>query len=109
MWLKKIFRIKTKIDRLAEKKKELVLERDKLVRDMRSRNSKRDTKITILTNAGQTDYENTMKKVGELNLRIDKAIRDIGSEQIYVNEVADAEKQEHMKTIKDEKGAWVDE
>lgn len=97
-FFKNLFRKKTKIDKLARRKKNLVLERDKLLRDMRNRNSKRETKIDILTNAGQTDFENTNKKVDELNLLIDKARRDIDSEQTYVNEVADREKQEYIKT-----------
>lgn len=102
MFLSKIFRRKTKIDKLARHKKDLVLERDKLLRDMRNRNSKRETKIDILTNVSQTDFENTNKKVAELNLLIDKARRDIDSEQTYVNEVAEREKQEFMAELKDE-------
>lgn len=100
-------RNETKIDKLARHKKELVLKRDKLQRDMRSRNSKRETKIAILENAGQTDYENTQKKVIEINRQIDKAIRDIESEQIYVNEVANGEKKEYLKAQKDNKGGTL--
>ena len=95
---------KTKIDKLARNKKELVLKRDKIQRDMRNRNSKRETKIAVLENASQTDYENTQKIVVELNRQIDKAIRDIDSEQIYVNEVANGEKKEYLKAQKDNKG-----
>ena len=98
-----LFRRKTKIDKLARKKKELVLLRDKLQRDMRNRNSKRETRITILENASQTDYENTQKRVVELNRKIDKAIRDIDSEQIYVNEVANDEKKTYLEAIEEEK------
>lgn len=102
MLLKKLLRKETKIDKLARRKRELVLLRDKLERDMRNRNSKRETKIAILENASQTDYENTNKKIVELNRQIDKSIRDIDSEQLYVNEVADGEKQEHIKAVKEE-------
>ena len=69
---------------------------------MRERNSKRETKISILENASQTDYENTQKKVVKLNRKLDKLVRDINSEQIYVNEVADAERNEYLKDKKDE-------
>lgn len=92
----------SKIDKLARKKKELILKREKLLRDMRERNSKRDTKIHILENAGATDYENTNKKVIEMNRQIEKVVRDITSEQIYVNDVANAEKKEHEKELKNE-------
>lgn len=94
--LKKAFKKETKIDKLARRKKNLVLERDKALRDMRNRNSKRETKIAVLENQSLTDYENTNKRVIELNRQIDKAIRDIQSEQIYVNEVADGEKKEDL-------------
>lgn len=96
---KNLFSKETKIDKLARRKKNLVLERDKALRDMRNRNSKRETKIAVLENQSVTDYENTNKKVIELNRQIDKAIRDIQSEQIYVNEVADGEKKEDLAEI----------
>ena len=111
----KLFRKETKIDKLARKKKELVLERDKAERDMRNRNSKRETKIAVLENASQTDYENTQKKIVELNRQIDKAIRDIDSEQTYVNEVANGEKEAYITAQKEKearktfKGARVNE
>lgn len=89
--------LKSRIDKLARQKKELILKRDKLQRDMRNRNSNRETKISILENASQTDYENTNKKVIEINRKIEKVIRAIESEQIYVSEVAESEKEEHKK------------
>ena len=91
-----------KIDELSREKKELVLKRYKLKRDMHNRNSKRETKIAILENAGQTDFENTNKKIVELDRQIEKVVRAIDSEQIYVNEVANNEKKEHLQAQKDE-------
>lgn len=96
-----LFRKETKIDKLARQKKELVIKRDKLERDMRNRNSKRETKMAILENASQTDYENTNKKIVELDRKIEKKVRDIDSEQIYVNEVANSEKKEYLQEKKD--------
>lgn len=96
--------LKSRIDKLARQKKELMLKRDKLQRDMRNRNSNRETKISILENASQTDYENTNKKVIEINRKIEKVIRAIESEQIYVSEVAKSEKEEHTKS----KGCYKD-
>ena len=97
-----LFKKESKIDKLAREKKELILKREKLQRDMRERNSKRETKISILENASQTDYENTNKKVVELNRKLDKKIREIDSEQIYVNEVANTEKKEYLQSQKEE-------
>lgn len=96
-----LFNRENKIDKLAREKKDLVLKRDKLERDMHNRNSKRETKIAILENAGQTDFENTNKKIVELNRQIEKKVRAIDSEQIYVNEVANAEKKEHLQAQKE--------
>lgn len=97
-----LFKKESEIDRLARKKKELMLKREKLQRDMRERNSKRETKISILENASQTDYENTQKKVVKLTRKLDKIIRDMDSEKIYVNEVATAETKEYLQSQKDE-------
>lgn len=97
-----MFKKESEIDKLARKKKELMLKREKLQRDMRERNSKRETKISILENASQTDYENTNKKVIELNRQLDKIIRDMDSEKIYVNEVAQAETAEYLQSQKEE-------
>lgn len=91
----------SKIDKLARKKKELTLKKEKLQRDMRARNSNRETKIAVLENAAQTDYENTGKKVVEIERQIAKVIRNIDSEQIYVNEVADKEKEVYLKDMKE--------
>lgn len=97
-----LFKKESKIDILARKKKELMLKREKLQRDMRERNSKRETKISILENASQTDYEETQKKVIKITRELDKVIRDMDSEKIYVNEVAQAETKEYLQSQKDE-------
>lgn len=97
-----LFRKESEIDRLARKKKEIMLKRERLQREMRERNSKREVKIDVLTNASQKDYENTQKKVVNLNRKLDKLVRDMSSEQIYVNEVADAERNEYIKDKKEE-------
>jgi predicted transcriptional regulator len=97
-----LFKKESEIDRLARKKKEIMLKREKLQRDMRERNSTRENKIQALENASQTDYEETQKKVVKLNRKLDKLVRDMNSEQIYVNEVADTERSEYLKDKKDE-------
>ena len=97
-----MFRRENNIDAKVKRKRELVIKRDKLQRDMRERNSKRENKITILENASLNDYENTNKKVVKINRQLEKLLRDIESEQIYVNEVATAEKEEYLKDQKTE-------
>lgn len=97
-----LFKKENKIDKLSRDKKDLVLKRDKLKRDMHNRNSKRETKIAILENAGQTDFDNTNKKIVELDRQIEKVIRAIESENIYVNEVAESEKREYLQAQKEE-------
>lgn len=92
-----LFKKENNIDKLSRQKKELVIKRDKLQRDMRNRNSNRETKIARLENASQTDYENTNKKVIKINREIEKVVRAIDSEQIYVNEVANSERKEHLQ------------
>ena len=97
-----MFNKKNKIDELSKQKRELVLKRDKLQRDMRNRNSKRETKIAVLENASQTDFENTNKKVVELDRQIEKVVRAIDSEQIYVTQVAESEKREYLEEKRNE-------
>lgn len=92
-----LFKRETKIDKLARQKKELMIKREKMQRDMRERNSKRENKISALENASQEDYENTLKKVVELTRQIEKKVREIDSEQIYVTQVAESEKRQHFE------------
>lgn len=98
-----LFRTTSKIDKLADQKKNLVIEKEKLVRDMRARNSKRDTQLKIITNEGQNDYDETMKKVSELDRKLNKILRDIESEKMYVNEVADAEKEDYEAKVEEDR------
>lgn len=90
----------SKVDRLSHQKKSLVLKRDKLDKDMKERNANRGNKIQALENAAATDYEETQKKIVELNRKIDKKIREIQSEQTYVQEVAQSETAEYLKEQK---------
>lgn len=92
-----LFKRETKIDKLARQKKELMIKREKMQRDMRERNSKRENKISALENASQEDFENTSKKVVELTRQIEKKVRELDSEQIYVTQVAESEKREHLE------------
>lgn len=95
----------TKIDNLAKRKKNLTLLKEKLLRDMRGRNAKREAKIHLLENAGVTDYDETNKKIIELDRQIEKTVREIDSEQIYVNQVAEDEKKSYEAEQKEEQDA----
>ena len=90
----------SKVDKLSHQKKSLVLKRDKLDKAMKERNANRGNKIQALENAAATDYEETQKKIVELNRKIDKKIREIQSEQTYVQEVAQSETAEYLKDQK---------
>jgi hypothetical protein len=67
---------------------------------MHERNSAREHKMKKLENAAQKDYENTNKITLAIDRQLAKLVREINSEQIYVNEVADAEKKEYVKELK---------
>jgi hypothetical protein len=75
---------KSKIDRLAHKHQRLVALRENKLRAMRERNSRRENKSQEYLNAATKDYEDTQRKVINIDHKIDKVIRDMGSEKIYV-------------------------
>jgi hypothetical protein len=97
----------TKIDKLAKRKKNLTLLKEKLQRDMRGRNSKREAKIHLLENKAQNDYEETNKKVIEIDRQLEKCVRDIDSEQKYVNQVAEDEKKSYENEQNEEKNRKI--
>lgn len=84
--------IKSKIDKLARKKKLLILAKENCRLKSDERNSVRETKIKKLENKAFHDREMAEKKIIEFNRQIEKVDREIESEQIYVNSVADSEK-----------------
>lgn len=98
-----LFIRKTRIDKLSKRKKELVLYKERLQRDMLARNSKREAKIHLLENAAQTDYDETNKLIIEIDRQLEKTVREIDSEQIYVDQVAESEKIAYITDQKEQK------
>lgn len=91
---------KSKIDKLARKKRMCALKKEQIQHEMFERNSARETKIKKLENKCFNDKVIADRKVIELDRQIDKIIRDISSEQIYVNAVAESEKDDYKNMRK---------
>lgn len=92
---------KSKIDKLAKRKAALAHKKEMLDRKMKERNSKRETKIKVIENKSMEDFELTNKKIVDIDRQIDKTIREISSEQIYVSEVAQSETSQYLKEKQD--------
>jgi hypothetical protein len=92
---------KSKIDRLAHKHQRLVALRENKLRAMRERNSRRENKSQEYLNAATKDYEDTQRKVINIDHKIDKVIRDMGSEKIYVENVTSQENKEYLENLKE--------
>ena len=91
----------SKIDRLSKKRQALIAKRDNAERAMRERNSKREAKSQALLNRGTEDWEKTNRFVTKINRELDKLARDIDSEKIYVEEVANIETKEYLADKKE--------
>ena len=92
---------KSKIDRLAHKHQRLVALRENKLRAMRERNSRRENKSQEYLNRATKDYEDTQRKVINIDHKIDKVIRDMGSEKIYVENVTSQENKEYLENLKE--------
>lgn len=86
----------SKIDKLARQRQSLIAKRDKAERAMRERNSKRESKSQVLMNRGMADWEKTNRYTTKINSELDKLARQIDSEKIYVQEVAQRETKEYL-------------
>lgn len=87
----------SKIDKLARKRQGLIAQRDNAERAMRERNSKRESKSQALINRGVEDWEKTNRLITRINSELDKLAREINSEKIYVQEVAQRETKDYLK------------
>lgn len=85
----KLFR--SKIDNLASEKRQLTIKIQNTKDKMHEKNSAIETKLKKLENKAQFLKEVADKKCVEFERRIQKINRDIESEQIYVNSVANSE------------------
>lgn len=90
----------SKINKLAAKKQKLISKRDNTERAMRERNSKRENKIQVLTNKSVKDYEDTIRVMTQYDRKLDKIVREMESEKIYVEEVTRMEVSEYLADTK---------
>ena len=84
---------KSKIDKLASEKRHLKIKKQSIQDKMHEKNSAIETKLAKLENKAQNNKEIADKQCIEIDRQLQKINRDIESEQIYVNSVADAEKE----------------
>lgn len=87
----KLFR--SKIDKLANQKRSLKIKKQNIKDRMHERNSAIETKLKKLENKAFFLKEVADKQCVEIDRKLQKINRDIESEQIYTNSVADAEKE----------------
>lgn len=87
----KIFR--SKIDKLANQKRSLKIKKQNIKDRMHEKNSAIETKLKKLENKAFFLKEVADKQCVEIDRKLQKINRDIESEQIYTNSVADAEKE----------------
>lgn len=90
----------SKINKLAAKKQRIISKRDNAERAMRERNSRRENKIQVLTNKSVKDYEDTTRVMTQYDRKLDKIVREMESEKIYVEEVAQMEISEYLRDNK---------
>ena len=91
----KLFR--SKIDKLARRKRVCALKKEQILHKMFEKNSARETKIKKLENKCYNDKVVAERRALELDRQIDKIVREVTSEQIYVNEVAENEKDDYKE------------
>lgn len=96
----------SRIDKLSKEKRKIAFKIEQVNYKKNERNAKRGNKIQILENKCFKDSQEAERKIVELNRQLDKLVRDINSEKIYVNEVAKGEQEVYEK---DKKGKMPDD
>ena len=86
----------SRIERLSRKHQKLTALRENKLRAMRERNSRRENKSQEYLNRATKDYEDTQRVVTNIDHKIDRVIRDMGSEKIYVENVTNQETKEYL-------------
>lgn len=94
-FIKKLFQ--RKLDRLVQEKQELEIKKQRIKDKTKNKNSVLETKIDKLTAKSWDNKQIETKLVKEIDRKLDKIARDINSEKIYANEVADEETKDYLK------------
>ena len=96
--IKKLFQ--RKLDRLVQEKQGLEIKKQRIKDKTKTKNSVLETKIDKLTAKTWDNKQVENKLVKEIDRKLDKIARDIDSEKIYANQVADEETKEVKKEVK---------
>lgn len=99
--IKKLF--KSKIDRYSQEKNEEEMRKQRILDRMHEKNSAIETKLKKWENKAQDNKKVADRKIKECERRIDKLVRAIQSEQIYVNSIADNETTTYIQDMKRKK------
>lgn len=93
--IKKLFQ--RKLDRLVQEKQGLEIKKQRIKDKTKTKNSVLETKIDKLTAKTWDNKQVENKLVKEIDRKLDKIARDIESEKIYTNQVADEETVDYLK------------
>ena len=93
--IKKLFQ--RKLDRLVQEKQGLEIKKQRIKDKTKTKNSVLETKIDKLTAKTWDNKQVDNKLVKEIDRKLDKIARDIDSEKIYANQVADEETKDYLK------------
>lgn len=93
--IKKLFQ--RKLDRLVQEKQGLEIKKQRIKDKTKTKNSVLETKIDKLTAKTWDNKQVENKLVKEIDRKLDKIARDINSEKIYANQVADEETKDYLK------------
>ena len=93
--IKKLFQ--RKLDRLVQEKQGLEIKKQRIKHKTKTKNSVLETKIDKLTAKTWDNKQVENKLVKEIDRKLDKIARDIDSEKIYANQVADEETKDYLK------------
>lgn len=94
-FIKKLFQ--RKLDRLVQEKQELEIKKQRIKDNTKNKNSVLETKIDKLTAKTWDNKQVENKLIKEIDRKLDKIARDIDSEKIYANQVADEETKDYLK------------
>lgn len=99
--IKKLFQ--RKLDRLVQEKQGLEIKKQRIKDKTKTKNSVLETKIDKLTAKTWDNKQVENKLVKEIERKLDKIARDIDSEKIYANQVADEETKDYLEKDLQEK------
>jgi hypothetical protein len=95
---------KSKIDRLADKRKKLTEKRERFGDKIQIQNARISAEITRLQLKSMENDDKKAKVTKQINFKIDRVIKELEAEKEYVNAISLDETDEYLKDKKN-KGA----